>query len=193
MGKLQTGRFERLAARTYSIKGPGALVDLDETVLGVLLLERQGGMESHYIQEWETFSVYNVLGPVAGNYNWFLLNNPPGSGALVVVDFFQRSGTRLVHIWMTRGVPPGFALGGTPAAVDTRIPQARQPSADFYAFNTNIAGFGTQIGVAESMNAQTQPVVLGEDGSIAFRAGAVNDHMDIAVRWAERNSAPFER
>ena len=46
MGKLQTSRFERLGARTYSIKGPGALVDLDEPVLGVIQLERQGGMES---------------------------------------------------------------------------------------------------------------------------------------------------
>ena len=62
MGKLQTGRFERLGARTYSIKGPGAMVDLDETVLGVLLLERQGGMESHMIQAWDTFQAGTPTG-----------------------------------------------------------------------------------------------------------------------------------
>ena len=192
MGKLQTGRFERLAARTYSIKGPGALVDLDETVLGVLLLERQGGMESHYIQEWETFTATNAVGPTVANFDWTLLHNPPGSGSLVVVDWFQNCVSSQIYTYMTRGAPPPFAVAGVYDAVDTRIPAARQSSARYYAATTNIGNFGTQVAISATTEKQHFTAVLGEDGSIAWRPSAVNVGMQLTVRWAERNAAPFE-
>jgi len=193
VGKLQTGRFERLAARTYSIKGPGALVDLDETVLGVLQLERQGGMESHFIQGWETFGAWHHLGASVGNYSWYLLANPVGSGAIAVFDWYQRADAGLMHVFITRGIPAGFSLTAVAEGLDTRIPVARQPACDFYRFNSNITSFGAQVGVSADSGKQRFTTVLGEDGSIAFRSDGTNEALSLSLRWAERPTAPFER
>ena len=194
MGKLQTGRFERLAARTYSIKGPGALVDLDETVLGVLLLERQAGMEAHWIQAWETFGVFSALGaPGAGLRRWYLLHNPTGSGRLAVFDWYQRSLALRTEIFVTRGIPPGFVAAGVGDPLDTRIPTSRQPACTFLAQATNIGSFGTQVGTSASTEKQRFTTVLGEDGSIGFRTHLTNEGFDLSLRWAERDSQPFER
>lgn len=193
MGKLQTGRFERLSARTYSIKGPGALVDLDETVLGVLQLERQAGMEAHWIQGWETFGLAPNALPSAGNYNWFLLHNPAGSERIAVFDWYQRDTGGLMKVFITRGIPPGFAASAVGDPLDTRIPVARQPACTFHHFASNIFSFGTEVGVSQDTSQQPFPAVLGEDGSIAFRTGGVNEFIELSVRWAERDAQPFEQ
>ena len=193
MGKLQTGRFERLAARTYSIKGPGALVDLDESVLGVLQLERQGGMESHYMQGWETFGLFYELGAAAANYSWFLFSNPIGSGAIAVFDWYQRSAATPMQIYMTRGIPPGFNLTTIAEGLDTRIPAARQPHCNFYQTYSATASFGVHVTTSADSGQQRYTTVLGEDGSMAFRSGAQNEAVGISLRLAERASAPFEQ
>jgi len=194
VGKLQTGRFERLSARTYSIKGPGALVDLDETVLGVLQLERQAGMEAHYIQGWETFGLYNAVGAAgAGFYRYYLLHNPSGSGRLCVFDWYQRASASRMEVFITRGIPPGFAAAAVGDPLDTRMSTARQPACTFFVLGSLTVSFGTQVGVSSSVEKQLCTTVLGEDGSIVFRTHAANEAFDLSVRWAERDSAPFER
>jgi len=193
VGKLQIGRFERLSARTYSIKGPGALVDLDETVLGVLQLERQAGMESHFIQGWETFGLYQGLGASVGNYNWMCLANPVGSNRLAVFDFFQRIDAQRLDVFITRGIPPGFAVAAVGDPLDTRIPNARQPACTFQTFQTNIVSFGTQIGSSADAGRQNMQLVLGEDGTICFRTGGSNEVLGLAISWAEREAQPFEQ
>jgi len=193
VGKLQTGRFERLGARTYSIKGPGALVDLDETVLGVLQLERQAGMESHYIQGWETFGLTASQGASVGNYSWMLLSNPIGSGAIAVIDWYQRTTAAEMLVAMTRGIPPGFILATVAEGLDTRIPAARQPSCNYYRLHTAISAFGTGVSVTSNTNQQHYQTVLGEDGSMAWRSGATNEKLELSIRWAERAAAPFEK
>jgi len=194
VGKLQTGRFERLSARTYSIKGPGALVDLDETVLGVLQLERQAGMEAHWIQGWETFGVFSHWGaPGVGLRRWFLLSNPPGSNRLAVIDWYQRSSDLRMEVYMTRGIPPAFVADAVGDPLDTRIPNSRQPACNFFALSSNIASFGTQVSSSSSVEKQRFRTVLGEDGSIAFRTYLTNEEFALSLRWGERESQPFER
>jgi len=193
VGKLQTGRFERLSARTYSIKGPGALVDLDETVLGVLQLERQAGMEAHFIQGWETFGLVRGRGASVGNYIWYLLHNPIGSGRIAVFDLYQRNNASLVIVAMTRGIPPGFAVANIGEPLDSRIPTSRQPALTFHDFLTNIASFGSQVAISATTDQQHFPIVLGEDGSCAFRTSGVNEAFDLSLRWAERDAEPFEQ
>jgi len=192
MGKLQTGRFERLSARTYSIKGPGALVDLDETVLGVILLERQGGMESHLIQQWDTFGILDGRGAVAGQFSWILINNPPGSDTLVVIDSWQRNDASRMRIFRTLGVPPGFNPALVGVGLDSRIAFARQPAARLFSQNNAISGFGQQILETNSADQTQYPIVLAPDGSVVFRSGVVNEALEVGVRWAERPAQPFE-
>ena len=194
MGKLQVGRFERLGARTYSIKGPGALVDLDETVLGVLQLERQAGMESHFIQGWETFGVFRGLGTGgAGVYNWMCLANPIGSGRICVFDSYQREVATRMDVFITRGIPPGFGVAAVGDPLDSRMSTARQPACTFQNFVTNIGSFGTAVSVSASTEPQRYQVVLAEDGTICFRTGAHNEGLELALRWAEREAQPFEK
>jgi hypothetical protein len=192
VGKLQTGRFERLSARTYSIKGPGALVDLDETVLGVLQLERQAGMEAHLMQEWETFSWHENKAASVGAFSYVLLNNPAGSTRLLVVDGWMRSGANMMQIAMTRGAPPPFIAANIPEPIDSRMAPARQPVARTFDAHTNIAQFGTLIGEQANSAWTPFPVVLAPDGSIVFRSGAQNEDLTMTIRWAEREAAPFE-
>ena len=193
MGKLQTGRFERLAARTYSIKGPGALVDLDETVLGVLQLERQAGMESHYMQGWETFGLTSELAANAGDYSWMLISNPIGSDTIAVIDWYQRSNATATLVAMTRGIPPGFILASVAEGLDTRIPAARQPACNFYRLHTATSSFGVHVSTTADSGQQHYRTVLGEDGSMAFRSSAQNETLGLSIRWAERAAAPFEK
>jgi len=192
VGILQTGRFERLSARTYGIKGPGALVDLDETVLGVVLLERQGGMESHLMQQWETFALLDGVGAVGAQYSWILINNPTTSKALVVVDSFQRSNANAMRVFRTQGVPPGFNPGSVGVGVDSRIAFSRQPSARVFLFQSNIASFGQVVMESSSADQIHYPVVLAPDGSLVFRTGVVNQSLNLGIRWAERRAEPFE-
>jgi hypothetical protein len=193
VGKLQTGRFERLAARTYSIKGPGALVDLDETVLGVLQLERQAGMESHLMQEWETFGQFATQPSAAGVFCYLAISNPVDSGSLMVIDGWQRSVALLMDIFISRGVPPGFgATAGVGQGLDTRIPAAKQPVGRMFDRNTNIASFGTLIGEQSDASRIDFPIVLAPDGTLIFRAGVLNEPLSVSIRWAERVAAPFE-
>jgi len=194
VGKLQTGRFERLAARTYSIKGPGALVDLDETVLGVLQLERQAGMEAHLMQEWETFGVRDELASAGSDLCWFLLSNPVGSGRLIVLDGWQRGTNAALStkIFISRGVPPGFVSGPLAAGLDTRMATSRESAGRIFHRHVNITSFGTLIGEQLTAEFQRFQVVLAPDGSILWTPGVVAQAMSISVRWAERDAAPFE-
>jgi len=169
------------------------MVDLDETVLGVLQLERQGGMESHMIQEWDTFQVVNDGASAVGAYRWHILTNPVGSNRIAVVDWYRRLTSRRLFVFMTRGIPPGFAVAATGDPVDSRIPNSRQPACTFQTFTTNIGTFGTAIGEVESAEQQDFKVVLGEDGTVAWRSGGHAEDMILTVRWAERDSAPFEQ
>jgi hypothetical protein len=194
VGKLQIGRFERLSARTYGIKGPGALVDLDETVLGVLQLERQAGMEAHFIQGWDTFGTHLVMGPGgAVNFNWVCLSNPVGSGRIAVFDWYQRRRPLNTAVFLTLGIPPGFNVADVGTPLDTRIPRARQPALSFRSFVTNISTFGTQVGISSSLEKQETPVVIAEDGTLCIRTGLVNEDFEISLRWAEREAQPFEQ
>jgi len=193
MGKLQTGRFERLGARTYSIKGPGALVDLDETVLGVLQLERQAGMEAHLMQEWETFGHREVKNPAGGVFSYILLANPVDSGRLVVVDGWQRSNALNMQIMLTRGIPPGFGIAGlSPVGLDTRISTSREPAAQIHALRTAIVSFGKVMGEQTDSEWTRFAVVLAPDGTLVWRAGLQNEGLTMSIRWAERDAAPFE-
>jgi len=193
MGKLQVSRFERLAARTYSIKGPGALVDLDETVLGVINLERQGGPESWLMQGWETFGQHADHAAAAGNYSWLLLSNPVDSGRLIVVDGWQRSNALAMRSYITRGIPPGFLPLNPGIGLDTRIPQLRQPTGNSYYLHSNISTFGTLLGITISTNFQdNQPLILAPDGSMAWRTDAQNEAIQLGWRWGEREAQPFE-
>jgi len=192
VGKIQTGRFERLSARTYSIKGPGALVDLDETVLGVLQLERQAGMEAHLIQEWETFGRrVDQVGAVGSN-SWVLLSNPINSGRLMVIDGWQRSDATALKTFMTRGVPPGFLASVVAEGLDSRIQTSREPAGRLFIQSTAIGSFGTEILKSATADWMDYPVVLSPDGSIAWRAQTENQTLTLSVRWAERDAAPFE-
>ena len=192
MGKLQTGRFERLGSRTYSIKGPGALVDLDETVLGVLQLERQAGMEAHLIQEWETFGRRVQIGATPGQHSWILLSNPVNSGRLMVVDGWMAPNTSLLNTFITRGVPPGFAAAAIGTGLDTRIITGREPAGRLFTLSSAIGGFGTFISHAGHATWQDYPIVLAPDGSLAWAPDAQNQVNQLSIRWAERDAAPFE-
>lgn len=191
MGKLQTGRFERLGARTYSIKGPGALVDLDETVPGVIQLERQAGMESHYMQEWETFGVTQER-EAAGQFSYIILSNPVGSGRLIVLDNFARNDTSQYDMSISRGVVGGFNAGNVGNPLDTRIPTSRQPAGRILTKVTGTSSIGRKIGQYQTSNLQEYPVVLGPDGTLIFKAGVMNETLNMSIRWAERDAAPFE-
>ena len=193
MGKLQTGRFERLGARTYSIKGPGALVDLDETVLGVLLLERQGGMESHLIQAWRTYSMVVGIGAVGAQFSWTGIHNPLGSNQLVVMDRFTRDSSTLMRFHRTAGIPPGFTLVAPGEGLDTRIPTASAAAAQIIRFNTNISSFGTHIANFVTSQPIEWPVVIAEDGTFLWRSSAVNEALETSLYWAERDAEPFEQ
>jgi len=193
VGKIQTGRFERLSARTYSIKGPGALVDLDETVLGVLQLERQAGMEAHLMQQWDTFGAARIVTPLAGEFTWIALMNPIGSGRLMVIDGWQRSDAGVfTSLFITRGIPPGFVALATSTGLDSRIAVGRQ-SAGNLLWNHDLSGsFGINVAEVRSTEFQNQSYVLAPDGTLMWRSGVVNERLTITVRWAEREAAPFE-
>jgi len=170
------------------------MVDLDETVLGVIQLERQGGMESHMIQYWDTFQLFEwFTATAAGKYRWAMLSNPVGSNRIAVLDWWQSGFDRRIDLFITRGIPPGFspAAGGKP--VDTRIPSSKAPACSFYTFLDAGSTYGTQIGLVDTDLQQDFKVVLGEDGSLLWRTGLVNEDMRITVRWAERDAAPFEK
>jgi len=169
------------------------MVDLDETVIGVLQLERQGGMESHMIQAWDTFQVLGDGAAAVGEYRWHLLSNPVGSNRIAVIDWYRRATARRMDVFMTRGIPPGFAVASTGDPVDSRIPNSRQPACTFQTFATNIDAFGTVIGICASLEQQEFRVVLGEDGSVAWRTAGHGEALQLTVRWAERDSAPFEQ
>lgn len=169
------------------------MVDLDETVLGVIQLERQGGMESHLIQYWDTFQVFDYFNATAAKYRWCMLSNPVGSNRIAVIDWWQNGFDSDLHLFITRGIPPGFSPSSVGKGVDTRIPFSKQPACIFHSHLDATSSYGTLIGMVETDLQQDFKVVLGEDGSVLWRTGLVNEDMRLTIRWAERDAAPFEK
>ncbi len=121
--ELQVGRYNRMAQKLMSIKGPAALESLMPE-LG-LTLSIFSGAENRYLESWDRFGLAASIGAQGvGNNSILQIVNPVGSNVVAIVEAADamQPGAANIDVQMTLNSAAQSALGiaETPKPLDTR-------------------------------------------------------------------------
>lgn len=195
MALIQRGMYEQFAARHLAVKGPGALTNIEEGVMGTLPLDLSSDPMYWHIQGIRTFS--NFVGQAAGAGQYAKIG-------LSIEDAAEQVLVRILGVWIT--VPattsdiwiyrcartdfssdPGIYGVGT----DTRIPEA-QPSkaiilnaSDALTPGTRIGAFSKAAAAADEYLPQELPLIISPTEAIYFRLGTAAAVMYATICWVE--------
>ncbi len=193
MNLIQTGRFNRLFQKLFSIKGGANVTEVGAEILPVMNIRI--GAEVRYLEGWELFAIGTIASPIVAQTGAVQLRNPAGSGVIAVIEkvnFSSQSAQRITFSQSFGGLTADLANLTTPRQLDprTRANSSLQGSngnnvADLTAgmFNYPIPANPIPI---ELVNFEDQewPLLPGQ----AFRilANTVNTDLTVNIRWRER-------
>lgn len=196
MGRIQTGTFDNLIRRLYSIKGGGS--ELSETlgdVFPILDLENLPS-ELLVLRGWVLGMgrIINISAVAATNVHQ--LFNPPGSGKLVVVTSL-RVGTSVAS---TVNYGPAFtALTDTSVAGTKRDTRARslKPTTSLLQEEDSapVSAFGSVLFPANSvfdLTDRNEVAVLVPGTAFRISEVGTNQTMRTSWMWRERTAEPSE-
>jgi len=197
----QVSRFETLLRRLLSLKQSGILAGVShELGAGLEVLPGDLAFELRHLQGISSFAFSTNAGPTVGQSNKFQLQNPAGSGIVVVVEriFLEEAiavpsgGTKF--LWLCDGaaaspIGPQFGFRDTRG---TLLGLATTRSGAH--FNTEVSAapgltLGTSVPVWRGASIDLQLNFLLMPGFSLVAAGTVNTSDRFAVAWFER---PFE-
>jgi hypothetical protein len=85
MNLIQTGRFNRLFQKLFSLKGGANVTEVGAEILPVMQLRL--GAEVRYLESWERFGFFQLVGAGgAGAFGQIQIRNPKGSNVIAVVE-----------------------------------------------------------------------------------------------------------
>ena len=85
MALIQRGMYEQFAARHLAVKGPGALTNLEEGVMGTLPMDLSSSPPYWFLQGFRTFSGNPTASAAAGRYAKVALHPPANKEILCYV------------------------------------------------------------------------------------------------------------
>lgn len=107
--EILVGRYNRLAQKLLSMKGPSSLVTLSDELFAVVPMFH--GVENRYLESWERFGSAGSQGAVAASFSTAQIRNPPSSNVMVVLEKVNFSSA-------TAAVSPNVSIG----ALTTDLP-----------------------------------------------------------------------
>lgn len=199
--ELQVGRYQRLAQKLFSMKGPGILTSLvPELQLTIPLFH---GVENRFLESWEAFGFATTVAAAALNNSVLRLRNPSGSNVLAVIEKVTFSTGAIGNPSFQKDAAGtgdfGTALALTASNLDARSrPQptliaSTQNNAVFTTGNTIWAGFYAANVTDDMILTEDQEVPLLPNNSYVFRETAANTAMTVSIRWRERFLEDTER
>ena len=196
MGRVQTGQFDNLIRRLYSIKGGGS--ELSETLgdlFPTLDLENLP-IELLLLRGWHTFARHATQIAVAAQATALQLLQPDGRTSIVVVDKI------VINSELGGDISIGTNLGLFPVTISTRRTDTRNPVLDMsnaQIGGTNNAGFGATggllnlaAGVDREFEVPHGLAVLGPGGAFSVVSSTVDSDLSVSFFGRERDAEPSE-
>ena len=192
MALIQRGMYEQFAARHLAVKGPGALTNLEEGVMGVLPLDMSSDPTYWFVQGIRTYMVYkSVSAGGAGTYAKVGLSleteNKQVLTKILRIDISRDITTAYIYRCARTAFSsdPGIYGYGT----DTRISEA-QPSQTVCISNNDGAFPGTQLGYFHQdfvpfMSTNQLPLIVSPTQAIYIATNDANAQFEVAFTWAE--------
>ncbi len=200
--EILTGRYNRLAQKLFSQKGPASLVALNDEISAVLPLFF--GVENRYLETWDLFGAQATTVATVGQLGAIRLRNPSGSNVIAILEMVTAfSNTAAAD-------QPGFQRGtvtadlaNVPALTNARIdPRGRSaptlvlsqdgvaPTA--LAVTLMVKNFPINQSVEFiTFENQEYPLLPGE--AIQIQSNVLNQQIRASFRWRERLLEESER
>ena len=197
--EILVGRFNRLAQKLLSMKGPAALVQLrGELGLNIPLMH---GVENRYLEAWDRFGFAGGSAGVAAQSGCVRLRNPGASNVVAVVEYsnaFSQTVAASFFNLQLAATNVDFAGPTTGFRLDAR---GRTNS----TCQVSTSGTGTSLvnNISQIANqaSNSQPFILDENQEITLLPGdalqifnvTVNQDTRGAFIWRERFLEDSER
>jgi hypothetical protein len=204
--ELQVGRFNRLAQKLLSLKGPASLDQLDNNLK--LVLPLFWGAEGRYLEAWDLFGQDGtVAAPGAGNGATLTLRNPTGSNVIAVVyriDVWETTVSNAI-VTLFRPGTAGANAGDENSAISTIGWDGRGRSASTLILSNNTAAPVTRTGGVQVVQQRVSggsllnlfrtgdELPLSPGSLITLSAGTANEGMNWVLWWRERFLEDSER
>jgi hypothetical protein len=202
----QVGRFNRMAQKLLSMKGPATIDQVANDLRFVIPLPY--GAENRYLESWDLFAVAVAMGaPGAGNLATGELRNPAGSNVIAVLMLSQiidpTAGTSAAasNLTVIRGATADQNVVDTPIGFDLRgrgsptLKATHNSAAQTAAGGTaGVVRFGAQpANVSQELLPFGQEIPMPPGTAVEVAPALTNTGMAYLFWWRERFLEDSER
>jgi hypothetical protein len=191
LNQIQTGRFNRLVQKLFSMKGSAQLTEVGAEILPIIPI--RVGVEVRVFESWERFAAAASQAAVGAQVTNFRLRNPKGSNVVAVLEkLYIASSIADGFVRIANGITADLGTSKANLPLDNRIKRA---AATLIATTTNNnAAPGSVIGALSVAAGIGQDFILNEDQEITLLPGdgidvtttAVNTQLLVVPLWRER-------
>lgn len=206
--EVYTPRWANLLRKLFVGKGTGGqLLQVLDDVLPVVPLVDASEAEQHFIRDESTWSTVGQLAASVGNFTVLAVNNPAGSGRLVVIERVTTSGATvaggIAGGWATVAAGNGVPLtndgrtgnlpsGFSAAAVGSHTITASTPAAIGPASSWTHICYATALGLLEELVVKDNAVVIPPGVAWSVFTLTVNTGVDFFLSGYSRPLDPGE-
>ncbi len=184
--RVQTGRFQELVKRAFSLKASNILGTALEDIFSVFPLVDPSEPTLLRLRGERLFGIHRAVGAVVGQFSQVALINSPNSGVLIVVNAFFALSAATVQ-FDVQSIPP--APDGTSSIpFDTRDDSIEQRT----LVGSPIPGFGGLPGAAGTFRGADPGfglfprMVLKPNRMAVWSTGSVNSTLDVTAWYTTR-------
>jgi hypothetical protein len=192
MALINRPMYEHFGARHLGVKGPGALTNLEEGVMGVLPLDLSSDPMYWYIQGIRVFSANWYTAASAGDYGKIGLSVETDTQQIIarILGVWVRTPTSTSDLGIYRCARTAFSSdpGRKGHSTDTRIPEAQESQATVIS-SADTAYPGTELGQIEPGINQflpmEMPLIITPEQCIYFINWTANEELQLSIVWVE--------
>ena len=192
MALINRPMYEQFGARHLGVKGPGALTQLEEGVMGTLPLDLSSDPSYWFIQGIRVFGVRITTSAVAGQYSKIGLSIETANEeviAKILGVFIAAPASGTMAIWRCARTAFISDPGVYGVGLDTRIPEVQPSQAVGISQESASVGSGTKIGEfnlnTEQLIPSNMPLIFSPEQCITFNNGATNQAVEGTLVWVE--------
>jgi hypothetical protein len=193
MPQIQRTLYENLASRHLAVKGTGAMVDIDETVLGVLPLEQAGPTALYQLQGIHLQGRYWEANADVGEYPWTALWLEPDSDVIATILTFHVESSTDVNMYMAQnftltGSPYSFSDSGSGYSLDTRGGRGQVKCLNRSHSDSSLGQKIARIeGIDTPIDLQsTFPIVITPGSGVMWNVPSTGVGMNFSAAWTEQ-------
>lgn len=197
--EILVGRFNRLAQKLFSMKGPANLVTLSDEMMSVFPF--MNGVENRYLESFDRFGSTVAIAGAAGFVSGARFRNPAGSNVVAIIEKLSVAVGTASQINFSYGTLSTDL--GTPMSTAFLDSRGRTSTAMILSeTNTTATIPGGTVWFSVNPLALTQyDMVLTENQEIAVLPGQMvqmvtnnpNTLLNVALSWRERYLEDSER